>query len=330
MSEVRFEVGDLTDVRFCTSPLWETVFSVRAYADPGRFPALSPWFRAVREALAVDPDAAARWAYLAEFVRPGSWLPDFLTPPPPGRHGDFRDELAVVLATPPETVRADILACAGWTPITRAARTAADHPEEALPDLGTAIEAWHRVAIAPHWPRMQALLDGDIAYRTRQLSRGGLRLLFETLAPNTRWEGDRLICEDPWDLQLTVAGRGLPLMPSVFADRRLLCTVRDESQPAGVYPVRAVGTLWSAASGVGGAALGRVLGPARAEVFTLLIGPATTSGLARRTGLSLGAVSQHLTALHDAGLARRARHGREVYYEVTSVGSALLRANGLA
>lgn len=330
MSEVRFEVGDLTDVRFCTSPLWETVFSVRAYADPGRFPALSPWFRAVREALAADAAGAEHWAYLAEFVRPGSWMPDFLTPPPPGRHGDIREELAGVLATSPATVRADILSCAKWTPISGTARAAADRPEDVLPKLGAAIEAWHRIAIAPHWPRMQALLDGDIAYRTRQLSRGGLRLLFETLAPNTRWEGDRLICEDPWDLRLTVAGRGLPLMPSVFADRRLLCTVRDESQPAGVYPVRAVGTLWSAASGVGGAALGRVLGPARAEVFTLLIGPATTTDLARRTGLSVGAVSQHLTALREAGLARRARHGREVYYEASSVGNELLRVNGLA
>jgi len=330
VSEVRFAVGDLTDVRFSTSPLWETVFSVRAYADPGRFPALRPWFVSVRAALAEDPDAGDCWAYLAEFARPGAWLPDFLTPPPPDRHGEMPSELALMLATPAETVRADILACARWTPISRTARAAADDPAAALPKLGAAIEAWHRVAIAPHWPRMQALLDADIAYRTRQLSRGGLRLLFETLAPTIRWEGDRLISEDPWNIELTVAGRGLPLIPSVFADRRVLWNVRDESRPAGIYPARAVGTLWSTSSDVGGAALARVLGPARAEVFTLLIGPATTTDLASRTGLSLGAVSQHLTALREAGLARRARHGREVLYEVTSVGLAVLRVNGLA
>jgi hypothetical protein len=33
--------------------------------------------------------------------------------------------------------------------------------------------------------------------------------------------------------------------------------------------------------------------------------------------------------VRSAGLAQRARHGREVFYEVTAVGAALLRANGL-
>lgn len=332
MSEVRFAVGDLTDVRFCTSPLWETVFSARAFAEPGRYPALQRWFRAVRAALGERPDAAAQLRYLNAFVRPGSWLPDFLTPPPPVRTGEFATELAVVRATPADTVAGDILACARWAPLTRTAAAAAKEPQEALPKLVAAIKTWHEVAIAPHWSRMQALHDADIAHRTRQLSRGGLRLLFETLHPTVRWAGDRLISDDPWGMELTVAGRGLPLMPSVFVDRRVLWNVRDESPPAGVYPVRAVGTLWSPAetADVGGAALGRVLGPARAEIFALLRAPATTSGLARRTGLSVGAVSQHLAALRGAGLAERARHGKEVYYEATAVGVSLLRVNGLA
>ena len=64
-------------------------------------------------------------------------------------------------------------------------------------------------------------------------------------------------------------------------------------------------------------------------MLTLLRAPATTSDLARRTGLSLGAVSQHLSALHGAGIVDRARHGREVFYEVTDVGAGLLRVNGL-
>jgi DNA-binding transcriptional ArsR family regulator len=332
VSEVLFAVGDLTDVRFCTSPLWETVFSVRAFGAPGRFPVLSPWFRAVRSALDGRDDVAEHLAYLAAFVRSGSWVPDFLTPPPAGRRGELGAEVEQVLATPPERVTADILVCAEWRPITRVARAAAADPQAALPRLGAAIQAWHDLAIAPHWSRMQALHDADIAYRTRQLSLGGLRLLFDSLHPSIRWAGDRLIGEDPWDITITVAGRGLPLLPTVFGDRRVLWNVRDESQPLGVYPARAVGTLWSATEpdGVGGAALSRVLGPARAEVFTLLCGPATTTDLSRRTGLSLGAVSQHLAALRGAGLAQRARHGREVFYEVTPVGAALLKVNGLA
>ncbi|NUT34685.1 MAG: winged helix-turn-helix transcriptional regulator [Hamadaea sp.] len=332
MSEIRFTVGDLTDVRFCTSPLWETVFSARAFREPGRYPALHRWFRAVRAVLADRPDAAEHLRYLNAFVRPGSWLPDFLTPPPAGRTGEFQTELAAVRATPAATVTGDILACGRWKPLTRTAVAAAHEPQETLPRLVAAIEAWHDVAVAPHWSRMQALHDADIAHRTRQLSRGGLRLLFETLHPSVRWAGDRLVSDDPWGMELTVAGRGLPLMPSVFVDRRVLWNVRDESPPCGVYPVRAVGTLWSPADtpDVGGAALGRVFGPARAEIFALLRAPATTTDLARRTGLSVGAVSQHLGALRGAGLAERARHGKEVYYEATPVGTTLLRVNGLA
>jgi DNA-binding transcriptional ArsR family regulator len=328
MTEIVFTVDDLTEVRFCTSPLWETVFSVRAYAAPGRFPALGPWLRATRLALADRPEVDEHRAYLAEFSRPGSWQPDFLTPPPRGSHGELTKELDELMTTPRERITADILDCANWRPLTAVARAAAANPDGVLDRLRAAIEAWHDLAIAPHWARMQALLDADIAYRTRQLSRGGLRLLFETLHPSVHWSGDRLVSDYPWKATFEVAGRGLPLQPSVFVDRRVLWNVSADAPPLLVYPVRAVGTLWSTASAPGGA-LARVFGPARAEVLALLRAPATTSDLARRTGLSLGAVSQHLTALRGAGIVASQRHGREVIYEVTDIGVALLRANGL-
>lgn len=327
MSEIVFAAGDLTEVRFCTSPLWETVFSVRAYAAAGRFPALGPWFRATRAAVAETPDIQPHLAYLGEFVRPGSWTPDFLTPPPRGRQGELADELAELRAMPLERISSDIFDCARWKPVTAVARAAAADPVGVLDRLCAAIEMWHRVAIAPHWPHMQALHDADITYRTRQLSRGGLRLFFETLHPSVRWADNRLVCGDPWDLTIHIAGRGLPLLPSVFVDRRVLWNVSTGASPLAVYPVRAVGTLWSGAKAPSGA-LARVLGPARAQVLALVRAPATTSDLARRTGLSLSAVSQHLSALHGAGIVSRVRHGREVFYEVTDVGAGLLRVNG--
>jgi DNA-binding transcriptional ArsR family regulator len=329
LTEIVFTLGDLTAVRFCTSQLWEAVFSVRAFANPGRFPALGPWFRATRLALAQRPDVDRQRAYLAEFARPGSWLPDFLTPPPPGRRGELAEQLDQLMATPPERITAEILDCDRWRPISAVARAAAENPDGVLDRLRAAIQAWHDLAIAPHWSRMQALLDADIAYRTRQLTRGGLRLLFEKLHPSVRWSGDRLISDDPWQLSFAVAGRGLPLQPSVFVDRRVLWNVSAGAPPLAIYPVRAVGTLWLDTSAPAGA-LARVFGPARAQVLTLLRAPATTSDLARRTGLSAGAVSQHLSALCGAGIAHRQRHGREVFYEVTDVGTALLRANGFS
>ncbi|MEU7073707.1 metalloregulator ArsR/SmtB family transcription factor [Streptomyces narbonensis] len=51
---------------------------------------------------------------------------------------------------------------------------------------------------------------------------------------------------------------------------------------------------------------------------------ATTTGLARQTGLSPGAVSQHLAVLRDAGLVTGHRYGREVYYRAGELGLAPL------
>ncbi|MER5813318.1 helix-turn-helix domain-containing protein [Streptomyces sp. NPDC002033] len=52
--------------------------------------------------------------------------------------------------------------------------------------------------------------------------------------------------------------------------------------------------------------------------------PATTTRLAARTGLSPGAVSQHLGVLREAGLVTSHRYGREVHYTTSELGDALL------
>ena len=54
----------------------------------------------------------------------------------------------------------------------------------------------------------------------------------------------------------------------------------------------------------------------RFEVLNILAssGPASASTLARELPVSRQAISKHLTALHEAGLLRREREGREVVY----------------
>ncbi len=235
MSVIRFAVADAADIRFCVSPLWETVRSRYAVEDAGRHAVHLPWVRAVR-GLDCDP-------VLRAVSRPGAYLPDFLTPPPSGPLATLDEELAVVAATPPDVVVADLRSTARRRPLA----VALDDPAGLRDRLCAAVRAWHDAAIAPHWPRMRALLDADIAYRSRQLAEGGLRRLVDTLHPSVRWAGDRIVADDPWDLDLDLRGRGLPLMPSVFVDRRVLWPVRPESPPLAVYPVRAAATLWEAA-----------------------------------------------------------------------------------
>ncbi|GAA2333487.1 DUF5937 family protein [Dactylosporangium salmoneum] len=329
MSEVRFAVADVAEIRFCVSPLWETVTSLWALQQPGRHALHLPWIKQART-LARRRDLAGPVALLAAFARPKAWLPDFLTPPPASPLVDVGEELDRVLATPADEVRRDILVTARAEPLTPGAEAVAADPAAMLPRLAGAARAWYDAAIGPHWPRMRALLEADIAYRSRQLVAGGARLLFDTLHPAARWEGDRLVIADRWTQSLSVSGRGFPLMPSVFADKGPLISCSDEAAPGAVYPARAVGTLWEGlgrpVDGDPAAALAGVLGPARARLLELLRAPGTTSDLARRTGLSVGAVSQQLGLLHDARLVERNRQGRAVYYLCTSLGLALLGA----
>ena len=58
-----------------------------------------------------------------------------------------------------------------------------------------------------------------------------------------------------------------------------------------------------------------------------LTGPASTTELAHRTGMSVGGVSPQLTALRGAGLITAHRTGRYVLYARTTVAEALLAAS---
>ncbi|MGC4855271.1 MarR family transcriptional regulator [Micromonospora sp. DT4] len=73
--------------------------------------------------------------------------------------------------------------------------------------------------------------------------------------------------------------------------------------------------------------LARVIGSGRAALLHLLDTATTTTDLARRTGMSAGNVSAHLTALHAAGLVDRSRQGRHVLYRNTDAAAVLLRAS---
>jgi DNA-binding transcriptional ArsR family regulator len=76
------------------------------------------------------------------------------------------------------------------------------------------------------------------------------------------------------------------------------------------------------------AALGALLGPARAAVLVLLDSPHSTTQLTAVTGQTLGSVGRHLRVLLDAGLVERRRAGRSVLYSRTEAGEVLVTASG--
>src|SRR5204863_4214491 len=125
----------------------------------------------------------------------------------------------------------------------------------------------------------------------------------------------------------TLGGRGLLLVPSAFVWPRIFSVTAAGWQPTLRYPPRGVGTLWEHRPAPVPEALAAVLGRSRTLLLVELGDPASTTDLARRTGLSAGGVSQHLTALRAAGLVSAHRTGRFVLYARTSVAESLLAAS---
>ncbi|WP_206066767.1 DUF5937 family protein [Nonomuraea composti] len=184
-----------------------------------------------------------------------------------------------------------------------------------------------RRLIAPHWPRVRAVLDADVTYRARQLAAGGAARLFADLHPDLHWHDGRLRLEGSrWRSGLAVdrGPGGLVLMPVALGTPYVLIKKRTSTQTTVRYPARGVGTLWTAGTRTPAGSTVRLLGRVRAGLLEALRSPATTTDLARALGVTPSAVSQHLRVLRESGLVACERSGRHVLYVTTALGLSLL------
>jgi DNA-binding transcriptional ArsR family regulator len=139
-----------------------------------------------------------------------------------------------------------------------------------------------------------------------------------------RWHGGVLRMDVPAiDHRADVTGRGLCLMPCLFV-RGVAPPISVDEPPALAYPARGIATLWETEPPRGGDALAALIGRRKAALLGCLDGPASTTDLADRLGITPGAVSQHLAVLYDAGLLTRARVGRAVLYARSDLGTRLV------
>ncbi|MEU7896889.1 DUF5937 family protein [Nonomuraea sp. NPDC049152] len=277
-----------------------------------------PWAGQVRRRLA-DVD----WRLLSDLVPvPTISLVAFIAPPPTTSLPDLELELAGMLSRAAD-VRAELDAWVGdRTPLLQALY---DDPEAGLARLADEIRAYWAAAVEPYWPRVRALLEGDLLYRARMLAEGGVHGMLTDLDANVSWQGERLhlahrLCRGVRPLD----GRGLLLVPSVFAWPRIFSITVPPFQPTLRYPPRGIATLWESERRDPPAALAAVLGSMRARLLAELDQPASTRDLAARAGLSEPGANQHLTALKKAGLCSSHRTGRYVLYARTAVAEALL------
>jgi DNA-binding transcriptional ArsR family regulator len=328
MIEFRFAIGDLADTSFAYSPLQEAAFSLRCLHDPARYPHHRPWLRRIRPLLD-DLDGEL----LTALIAPWLWVPDFLTPRPERARPTFADQLAQLRATPPDVMIADFRATyrteEALPPLV--ARGLA-RPEAFLARLADALDAyWHTCLAAEWWPRVQSILEADLAHHGRVLAEQGAAGLFPRLDHRLSWTGNglQLSTDDftvmaPWS-DISIDGRGLVLLPTLFA-RGAQPLIDPSHPPTLIYPARGRGTLSEGPPPVTDHALVRLLGRARARLLLLLAEPASTTELAHRLDVTPGAVSQHLAVLHDAGLLSRTRSGRIVRYARTALGDELCRS----
>ncbi|NEW74929.1 ArsR/SmtB family transcription factor [Streptomyces rhizosphaericus] len=321
---MQFGTDDLLRCRFAISPLCQTHEAVRTLRRTERHGYHLPWLRRVREALA-GLDLSELWLLMP--VR--GYTPDFLGPPPEVPYAPFEDELARMRATDPAAARRELalsLECTPGAAGSARGRAMLEDPARAVQRLAEVTEAAWRALVEPDWPRLRALLEADIAYRSRQLAEGGLERLFADLRPALRWTDGTLTIRNsvvPAQTQ-DLDGRGVLLMPSVFVWPDVISGFVPPWQPTVIYPARGVGGLWREPDAVAADALVRLLGASRAAILAGLEEPASTTALAARHRLAASSVSAHLAVLRGAGLLSSRRQGHQVLYERTPLGMALV------
>jgi DNA-binding transcriptional ArsR family regulator len=150
--------------------------------------------------------------------------------------------------------------------------------------------------------------------------------LLSNLHPKASYSGGVLELDKTYEAVVEPAGRGITLVPCVFAWPRVDMLVQPGYQPTLAYGPRGVAKLWSSSSPArNGTALEAALGTGRASVLKSLTPmPSTTTELAHHLRLSPAAVSAHLTRLKAAELVEPHRSGRNVYYRLSYAGESLL------
>ncbi|MEU4077459.1 transcriptional regulator [Streptomyces venezuelae] len=320
---LRFGEADPLRIRFAISPLWETHSAVRVLARPAKQGYHLPWVRRIA--------AAARGLDLAplQLLMPArGHNPDFLYPPPIGPAATFEDEIAAVRETGPAVALDEFERALAETPgaagTVEGRRLLAD-PAGAVARLADLLEAAWEALVAPDWPRLRALLEADVAYHSRRLAEGGLERLLGELHPAFDWaaESATLRVDYSGEHDRPLDGQGLVLLPSVFIWPDVVSGFDPPWQPTVAYPARGIGGLWAEPRDRTPEALGRLLGPVRADVLCALAEPMGTTALAHLLGRSASTVSAHLSVLRDAGLLTSRRYGHQVLYERTPLGMAV-------
>jgi DNA-binding transcriptional ArsR family regulator len=208
-------------------------------------------------------------------------------------------------------------------------------PERSRQRFADFLAAYWEACVAPEWPRIEALLQHDIARRGRALYRRGLLETLEELSPDLRvshesgeaviWRRGGMRDADPIDLTLAEHDQ-LLLAPSYFIWPRLTAVAQksvDEGEEGTavlvVYPLTEMQHEGQAP--VPPEQLLKLLraagDPTRLQVLQLIAQrPRSTREIAGLIGLTEAAISKHLKLLQEAGWVAPERRSYYVFYRL--------------
>ncbi|MFJ6770530.1 ArsR/SmtB family transcription factor [Kitasatospora sp. NPDC091257] len=184
----------------------------------------------------------------------------------------------------------------------------------------------HRVAVAPHWPRILPRLRAEQTAHALRLAQDGPEAMLTGLPPEFRWKPPTLeVGRGALTSTVDLEGRGLLLVPSAFCQTRPIpyTDPMDDQAPVllflpvirGVSDVTAL--LTTSRHGIDGA-LSALLGRTRARTLHAIgDGPCTTGQLAERLSASLPTASEQASVLRQAGLIITTRRGSAVLHTLT-------------
>lgn len=319
MIRLRLAADDFTQMRFGFSPVTELVDSLYMLHSGQVDPLYRDWAKRARGRMpGLDNDL------LQAVVPHRGIMPDF----PQGDAGTattIEQQLKLLNDWPPDLLRAELEAVWHGTDLPPAAQQLVAAGPAGIRRLADVFWSYWEAALEPHWHRMQAVLEAEVAYRARQLTRGGLAALLADLHPQLQLEQDCIRINKPWHGDYDLAGNGLLLMPCVFAPPNVIFGPSPPG-PSLIYRPRGVATVWEAVN-VNPPAddpLGALMGRSRAAILRSTGLPKSTTELARELGQAVATVSTHLSTLRRSGMITSWRSGRSVLHQRTTLATSVL------
>lgn len=321
--ELRMAADDLTRLRFAYSPLAEAIGSLNVLHSGQVHPWHRCWAEDTRQRLRGQDTT------LLQAIAPQGKI----TPTPPldlAAAASVQHQLQLIACWPPGQLRAELEGAWHGRPMVTAARDViADGPAGAR-RVAAALAAYWDIAIAPHWDRMRAALEADIAYRARHAALGGIIAMINDLHPQLRLDQSTIHLAKTFSTcngTLKTSGKGVLLMPSIFSGPDITLDPAALGMPSIAYSPRGLGAIWHTSTGTAGRdPVSALMGKGRTAILRSTGLPKTTTDLARELHLSGATISVHLTTLKRCGMVTSWRSGQRVFYQRTPLAASILTA----